>query len=270
MNHLSKKLVALGLAFGLAALAAHPAEARAETNDALVVKPTVDVPLTLGAGALFLTLFLTPHRQGVILDQTVGPKKGLDSLGVLKLNEGVAHVSDYLLFGGIAAGLGLVAYDGARHGRFGTRTLLYVEAMMMVGVATEITKWAVRRARPYTLDPDGDGRLGEQDDDLSFFSGHTSSTAGWTFAAVRILDLSHDWPAWMRGVGYGGAVLLTASMATMRVMAGKHWPTDVLVGAFVGGALGWVVPELHRKELPVSLAVAPVPGGAHLAVSATF
>ncbi len=246
------------------ARAAHAA--RAETKDTLVVRPTVDVPLTLGSGVLFLTLFLTPHRQGTLLDQTVGEKKGLDVFAASTLNHGLADFTDYLLFASVAVGLGLVGVDGARHGRFGTRTLLYVESVMMVAMVTELTKWAVRRARPYTFTE----RLGVPDDGVSFFSGHTSTMAAWAFSAVRILDLTHDWPGWLRAVGYGSATFVTAAMATMRVMAGKHWPTDVMVGAVVGGAVGWLVPELHRQEMPVQLAVAPIKGGARLVVGGTF
>src|SRR5439155_19669771 len=40
---------------------------------------------------------------------------------------------------------------------------------------------------------------------------------------------------------YAGAVGVSA----LRVVAGKHFPTDVLAGAALGSASGWVVPTIH-------------------------
>jgi membrane-associated phospholipid phosphatase len=59
----------------------------------------------------------------------------------------------------------------------------------------------------------------------------------------------------------------------LRVEAGKHFYTDVLVGAVVGSAIGVAVPMLHRKKLKLpmglgSLRMAPMllPDGAGLAL----
>jgi undecaprenyl-diphosphatase len=42
------------------------------------------------------------------------------------------------------------------------------------------------------------------------------------------------------------ATSLTASVSVWRVRAGKHFPTDVIAGAFAGAGIGVVVPHLHR------------------------
>ncbi|MEM9023429.1 MAG: phosphatase PAP2 family protein, partial [Bacteroidota bacterium] len=39
-----------------------------------------------------------------------------------------------------------------------------------------------------------------------------------------------------------------ATTGLMRVLAGKHFPTDVITGYAVGGAIGFLVPHLHRKR----------------------
>ncbi len=254
----------------LAALTLAPCPpARATGREALEVHPTVDLPVTLGVGALYLTLFLTPHRQVTLAgDDPVGEPHGLDALGVRSLHEGIASVSDVFLFGGLALGTGLVAYDGGHHDHLGSRLLIYAETLVVAGAITELFKWAVRRPRPYTLEPGG--RLGVPDDDLSFFSGHTSMSAAWAFGVARLFDLTHRWPAWMRVVAYGSAATFTVAMGTMRVLAGKHWPSDVLVGAAVGTAAGLLIPELHRKALPVQVALGPTDGGWRLSVGAVF
>jgi len=41
---------------------------------------------------------------------------------------------------------------------------------------------------------------------------------------------------------------LTTFVSIERVRAGKHFPTDVIAGAFAGAGIGVVVPHLHRTE----------------------
>ncbi len=40
---------------------------------------------------------------------------------------------------------------------------------------------------------------------------------------------------------YAGAV----GVASLRVVAGKHFPTDVIAGAALGSGIGWLVPTIH-------------------------
>ena len=79
----------------------------------------------------------------------------------------------------------------------------------------------------------------------SFPSAHTSVA----FAAVALecfhhgfLDTSHT--------GWGAAVCpVTIAVATgtalLRVAADRHWATDVIAGAVLGGTLGYAIPALH-------------------------
>jgi len=49
-------------------------------------------------------------------------------------------------------------------------------------------------------------------------------------------------------VVWGAAITIPAVMGYFRVAAGKHFPTDVMAGYLVGGAVGFLVPHLHRKK----------------------
>ena len=64
------------------------------------------------------------------------------------------------------------------------------------------------------------------------------------FAATVWSDLNpkSKWTPWV----WAGAVELPSYTAWQRVPAGKHFPTDVLVGLAVGAVLGRLVPVLHR------------------------
>jgi membrane-associated phospholipid phosphatase len=54
--------------------------------------------------------------------------------------------------------------------------------------------------------------------------------------------------------------LVGTSVAIERVLAGQHFPTDVLLGAAAGAAVGWLVPWLHARARG-AVSIAPVQHG---------
>jgi membrane-associated phospholipid phosphatase len=169
--------------------------------------------------------------------------------------------------------------DGNPHHRL----MAYVEAMGFTFLATGIVKYAVGRPRPYTAaGHDLQGlRSRRSEDNLSFFSGHASTTFGMgAFVAedssrtVRRLGVG-DTPfdrvmlgtVLPYGLGYG----LPALVSFSRLVDQQHWPSDVLLGALCGVAISRLTYALHfdaegrprrRRGLSGGLTPAPLPGAA--------
>ena len=93
-------------------------------------------------------------------------------------------------------------------------------------------------------------------EDGSFPSGHATAAAVYTTLTARNVD-TYDLPDWSRWTLKGGLISLSAATAWSRVEAGKHYPTDVLVGAALGN---FVASFVHDAFLGV---------GAQPSVSAT-
>jgi membrane-associated phospholipid phosphatase len=80
----------------------------------------------------------------------------------------------------------------------------------------------------------------------SFFSGHVSTTAtGSFFLATMIADNLMEKNKW---IAYTAGALPPAFVALDRMRAGKHFPSDVITGFIIGGAVGILVPKLHRSD----------------------
>ena len=47
---------------------------------------------------------------------------------------------------------------------------------------------------------------------------------------------------------WGSTLSVAAATGYARVKSGVHFPTDVIAGALVGGAIGYLVPALHKKS----------------------
>ena len=133
------------------------------------------------------------------------------------------------------------------------RAVVYLESYLLATAATRWLKGSLDRPRPYTYLPTA-GRPGEaaydvRDDEAfeSMPSGHASSSfCGAAFALTDHLLTRPQAPAIERiGVGFGGG-LLAGMTSTLRVRAGKHFPSDVLAGAAIGTTSGIVVPLAHR------------------------
>lgn len=133
---------------------------------------------------------------------------------------------------------------------------LYAEAFLITQGITGITKPIVGRYRPYLYNPNValEKKLEKQGyGKRSFFSGHSSlSFCSAVFLSKVVFDMypkSH----W-RFLVSGGALTLAAITGYARYAAGKHFGSDILVGAALGSVVGYLVPVMHKKrDVPVSV-----------------
>lgn len=143
--------------------------------------------------------------------------------------------------------------------------LIIVESAILAMDLNQIVKYSVGRQRPFVhygnfAEPD---RKGDPDDNLSFYSGHTTFTFAVAAAAGTVSSM-RGYPSapWVWGVG----MTLAATTGYLRIAADKHYLSDVLVGAAAGIAVGIAVPRLmHPKEdaggTTASVSVVPYPVG---------
>ena len=163
----------------------------------------------------------------------------LDCVALHQFSATAAAASDALFVTSLALPVGLelgrdVDDDSLRRG------LAYGGAVGVTALAAMIFKVTVRRPRPYTYSREPGvqafARVAKGNDH-SFFSGHTSlafaaATSGGILASAVAGDDRGRYGRW----ALGGA--LAASTGIFRIRAGKHFPSDVLVGAAVGTAAG--------------------------------
>lgn len=161
---------------------------------------------------------------------------------------GAAATSSDVLGFGIAPllAVGALASTSANTAEFVDDLLIVGEATFGTGVLVQSTKFLVGRERPFVRElrqhgPQAPGPPGS-DDNLSFFSGHTSVTVALGTSVATLATLrGHRAAPWLWASG------IAAGLATgyLRIAADKHYATDVLTGAVVGAAMGITVPLLH-------------------------
>tara|TARA_B100000809_G_scaffold245041_1_gene271600 strand:- start:1536 stop:2420 length:885 start_codon:yes stop_codon:yes gene_type:complete len=120
------------------------------------------------------------------------------------------------------------------------------------------SKYAFNRTRPlaYNSEFSNELRTGKTSK-LSFFSGHTAQTAGFSFFMAKVItDYHPDMRKSFKVIVWSGAVALPALTGYFRIKGGKHFNTDVITGFAVGAAIGWLIPQLHKKK-ESNLSVAP-------------
>ena len=127
-------------------------------------------------------------------------------------------------------------------------------AALTYGVGN-LMKVAAQRRRPYlyndafTVEERTELARESGDGNLSLPSGHTSvAFAAAAFLSTTYADLhgSTGTSKWIWASSLGVASLVGVA----RVEGGKHFPTDVLIGAAMGATIGHLVPRLHRMGGP--------------------
>jgi len=162
-----------------------------------------------------------------------------------------ARLSDGMLWATIGVPALAQLYDGFDVA-WANAELVYAEAHSASFLLTQLTKFLVRRPRPYTHSELPEARaLAEgagSEAWVSFFSGHSSASYTAAMSGSILFALRTD-NAVARHSMFGLEFALAAFTAQLRVRAGRHYRTDVWLGSLVGVGIGLAVPALHGLPL---------------------
>lgn len=270
------------LALWLVALCSHGARA---ADDELGASLAVDLPVTAAASLVWLG---GEVAKGALVPESCrwcapGPLEDSVARGAAWPSLTLAgSLSDVGVYGVLpAAVVGALLLATAHEGRLGVRIgwdlLLIAQAVVVAQAAAQVTKLLVVRERPFVhwLEPNQKPHTAQpSDNNLSFYSQHTDFAfalvlSGWTVARMRGLT-------WANLVLYVGLPLATG-VGYLRMAAGKHYLSDVLVGAALGSAFGVLVPALHQwgrflapRGVSASVALVPIGGGALATLAWTY
>ncbi len=184
-------------------------------------------------------------------------RAGRNLLVVESASKEIGYISHGVTVGLVPA-LGLFgiispALDADQGGHAIENTVMMVNAFLYTTAVAELAKGLADRQRPGVhFGRAGETQAGDfvSEQNRSFFSADTA----WAFT----LASSASTISYLRG--YEWAPYITAgtfSLATiggaMRIMSDMHWPTDVLVGALVGSAIGFLGPFLLHSRADVAV-----------------
>lgn len=168
-----------------------------------------------------------------------------------------ARASDVLLFSSVAAtylDAALWRHDDRSNSRTSYRLLMMDSLVFSMNTAlVALVKGTVQRQRPAGRYCETDPEFGgcqNSSINRSFFSGHASTT----FTAASLMCAHQQ----LRGQTPLGRVQCIAglgvatSTSMLRLVAGKHYTSDILVGAAVGFLLGYIFPMyVFPRSLPL-------------------
>jgi membrane-associated phospholipid phosphatase len=125
-------------------------------------------------------------------------------------------------------------------------SLLVTEAAAAALLMNQVVKLLVGRKRPHVFFKNDLG-YAESEENLSFPGGHTSFAFSVTAAAVTVAAMrGYAGVGIVAGVGF----TLSAAVGYLRISADQHYLTDILVGAAMGGLVGWAVPRIFHSPSP--------------------
>ncbi|MBN1761323.1 MAG: phosphatase PAP2 family protein [Chitinispirillaceae bacterium] len=215
--------------------------------------------LLLGSGALLSHL----HEKEYTPTETVFDKTDIppfDRPASRMWRPSLDKTGDFVL-GGLLLGAPAVllcpAFRDHRWMDFLTMSCMYGETMLFSLTASRWSKALAGRYRPYNYNSDIPPETfrditGSDDARRSFFSSHTALAFGSSvFLSTVIADVY--------GTGLptrliqASSLTIATGIGVSRILAGEHFPTDVLAGAGVGTLIGYLVPRLHRSKTGTSI-----------------
>lgn len=247
------------LSFFLFVFGVVSSEANSRTE--YVLEPQIDIPMTIVAGAV--ALFGSYRLNEMDLHPNKFNKSDLfvwDRPFAGVWNPTAASWSNGLTFLGITPiAIGAVSYfkNDIKGSELAALSLMFVQSMAIQSGLNLMARSSQLWPRPFILgEKGGENRLkGEAYG--SFYSGHASAAFSVAVFTSFWFQKTYSSSKYIPYI-WGTSLSLAATVSILRVVAGKHYPTDVLVGAFMGGLVSISVLKIHEHKSPsLSIQVGP-------------
>lgn len=215
------------------------------------LKPAVDIPIVVTAGGWsYYALSKIYKKDSLSVEDVLSLNKnninGFDRWAADVYHPGAEAQSDKLFYSAMPFPLVLLLDKKIRKDALKI-AFLYTEALSLTGTLyTSSTYFNRYRPSSYTdaLTVE-QKRSGNQRN--SFFAGHVGLVATSTFFTAKVYSDYHPHSKF-RWVLYGIAAGATGATGYLRHRAGKHFPSDILLGSAIGVLSGILVPQAHKQK----------------------
>jgi len=133
-------------------------------------------------------------------------------------------------------------------------SVMYVEAYYVAKGLTSLAKGLSGRKRPYAYNESMSVEeryaiASETWGDLkgSFFSGHACEAFTEAVFISKVFSDYYPEAYWTKLI-WGSSLILASLTGYARYESGEHYLSDVIVGAIVGSAAGYLIPEMHKRN----------------------
>jgi len=182
-------------------------------------------------------------------------------------DENWSKATDWILRGLFVAPLPMLWIDNTFLNMLNDVTIIYesgLTALALSGLAT----MSAQRARPFVYGTNAPEEVRTSPNGaLSFVSGHTTMAFALSTSTFWTIYRRHG-PGVYAWTTLAVGTTAASMVAVGRVLAGKHFPTDVITGAAVGASVGTLMPALH--DAPVVVVPTVDKAGAGLLLSASL
>jgi membrane-associated phospholipid phosphatase len=221
------------------------------TGPKVYYRPKIDLAITLPCAAFsiysFPIIYSKPESDSAKIAGLSKENIPAFDRWAVKHSDKASELSDIAFYGSMPYPIVLLLDKDIRRdaGRVGG---LYLEAMAITGLLYTGSNMVFDRYRPETYDvtkPFSERLSGNEKN--AFFAGHVALVGTSTFFTASIYDIYHP-NSKLKWLFYGVAIAATGTTIYLRHEAGKHFPSDLLVGTLVGVGSGMLVPRLHRAK----------------------
>jgi len=216
------------------------------------LNPAVDIPIiAIGTGWSVFAFTKIYSKDPSTMEQILN----LDENDIPKFDRWAAGMSDQaaddnsdILFYGSMGAPFLLMFDKEMRKDAGKIAFMYWEAMAITGLLYTGAVYSVDRYRPetYNTSVPVEERMGGNFKD-AFFGGHPALVSTAMFFTAKVYADYHPESSF-RHVLYVAAIGATGITVYLRHIAGKHFPSDLLIGTSVGTLTGILVPQFHKNK----------------------